>query len=93
MESMWLSFHTRMLDLINKYVPVKTFSSTTKPKWLDQSTQKIIKLKHKAWNTYKATRRCEDYISYTKCRNKATAAVKYAKSTFETNLARNIQHN
>ena len=54
---------------------------------------KIIKHKHKAWNTYKATRRCEDYISYTKCRNKVTAAVKYAKSTFETNLARNIQHN
>ena len=40
MESMWLSFHTRMLDLINKYVPVQTFSSTTKPKWLDQATQK-----------------------------------------------------
>ena len=37
---MWLSFHTRMLDLINKYVPVQTFSSTTKPKWLDQSIQK-----------------------------------------------------
>ena len=34
-----------------------------------------------------------DFICYTKFRNSATAAVKCAKSAFETNLAKNIRHN
>ena len=93
MESMWLCFHTKLLNLIDKYIPVKTASSKPKPKWLDWPTLKAIKLKHKTWNTYKVTKRHVDYISYSKCRNNATAAVKHAKSTFETKLARDIQHN
>ena len=93
MESMWLCFHTKLLNLIDKYIPVKTASSKSKPKWLDWPTLKAIKLKHKTWNTYKATKRHVDYISYSKCRNNATAAVKHAKSKFETKLARDIQHN
>ncbi|XP_065895972.1 uncharacterized protein [Dysidea avara] len=93
MESMWLCFHAKLLNLIDKYIPVKTASSKPKPKWLDWPTLKAIKLKHKTWNTYKATKRHVDYILYSKCRNYATAAVKHAKSTFETKSARDIQHN
>ena len=52
MESMWLCFHTKLLNLIDKYIPVKTDSSKPKPKWLNWSTLKTIKLKHKAWNKY-----------------------------------------
>ena len=50
----------------------------------------VIKIKHKAWN---GTGRHEDFISYTKYRNIATAAVKYTKQSFETNLAKDIQQN
>jgi len=59
----------------------------------DWSTLKTIKLKHKAWNRYKATKCRVDYISYCKRRNNATTAVKHAKSTYKTNLAKDIQHN
>jgi len=51
------------------------------------STLKIVKLKQKAWNKYKATKCHVEYISYCKCRNNT---VKHAKSAFETNLARDI---
>ena len=57
--------------------------------WVSES----FKLKHKAWNIYKTTRHHEDFISYAKCRNIATTAVKYAKSSFETKLAKDIQQN
>ena len=93
MNSMWLCFHTTILKLIDKYIPIKTFNSKHKPKWLDCSTLKKIKIKYKAWNIYKATRRYKDFISYTRCRNIATTVVKYAKSSFETKLAKNIQQN
>ena len=90
-ESIWLCFHSKLLNLIDKYIPINTSSSKRKPKWLDWLTLKSIKFKHKSWNTYKATKHHEDFISYTKFRN--SAAVKCAMSTFETNLAKNIQHN
>ena len=93
-ETMWLCFHTKLLNLIDSYIPVKTASSKPKPKWLDWPTLKAIKLKHEVWNTYKAIRCHVDYISYSKSRNNATAVVKHAKSTFvETKLARDIQYN
>ena len=58
--------------------------------WLAHAWFKKIKLKYKAWNTYKATV-CHDFISYTKCRNIATTAVKYAKSSFGTQLGQDNQ--
>ena len=90
-DSMWSCFHTKLLKLIDKYIPIKTFNSKPKPKWLDCSTLKKIKIKHEAWNIYKATGHHEDFISYTKYRNIATAVVKYAKQSFETNLSKDIQ--
>ena len=90
---MWLCFHTKLLNLIDKYIPIETFNSKPKPKWMDLFTLKKIKLKHKAWNIYKTTRHHEDFISYAKCRNIATTAIKYAKSSFETKLAKDIQQN
>ena len=50
-------------------------------------------MKHKAWNTYKATQRYADFILYTRSRNIATASIRKAKSTFESNLAISIKNN
>ena len=47
-NAMWLCFHTKLLNLIDKYIPIKTFNSKPKPKWLDLFTLKKIKLKHEA---------------------------------------------
>ena len=54
---------------------------------------KKTEVKHKTWNVYKTTRHhaYEDFISYAKCRNITTTAVKYVKSLFETKLASKIQ--
>ena len=90
---MWSVFHTKILSLINKYIPTCIFKPNSKPKWLDSSTLRLIKKKHKAWNTYKATRRHTDFILYTKSRNIATSSIRKAKSTFEFNLAINVKHN
>ena len=92
-DAMWLCFYTKLLNLIDKYIPIETFNSKPKPTWLDLVTLKKIKLKHKAWNIYKTTRRHEAFIFYAKCRNIATTAVKYTKSSFETKLAKDTQHN
>jgi len=83
-----------MLFLIDKYIPLRIFKSNVKHKWLNSSTTlKLIKQKHKAWNTYKATHHHADFILYTKHRNAATASIRKAKSSFETNLANNVKNN
>ena len=92
-EKMWLLFHSKLLFLIDKYVPTQTFESNSKPKWLNSSTLKAIKQKHKAWNTYKATHHHVDYLSYTTKRNIATATVKRAKSNFELKLVDSVKEN
>ena len=42
-ESMWSTFHMKLLNLIDKYTPVKVSKSKPKPKWLSWSTLKAIK--------------------------------------------------
>ena len=75
------------------YVPVQITNHKPKPKWFNSSVFKAIKQKHKAWNTYKATKSPSNFIAYTNYRNNATAAERKAKSTFQTNLANNVKHN
>ena len=55
MQTIWSIFHSKMLLLIDKYIPSCIFRSNVKTKWLNLSTLKLIKRKHKARNTYKAT--------------------------------------
>ena len=93
MNAMWLCFHTKLFNLTDKYIPLERFNSKPKPKWLNLFTLKKIKLKHKTWNIYNITRHHEDFISYAKYRNIATTAVTYAKWSFETKLAKDIQQN
>ena len=40
---------------------------------------KAVKQKRKAWMKYKATKWMSDFITYTKCRNLSTTAVRDAK--------------
>ena len=67
-NAIWLCFHTKLLNQIDKYIPIENFNSKSKPKWLDLFTLKKIKFKHKIWNIYKTTRNHEDFIYYAECR-------------------------
>jgi len=92
-ENMWQLFHSKLLSLIDKYIPIQSVEPNSKPMWLNSFALKTIKQKRKAWNTYKATHRQSDYVLYTTKRNIATAAVKRAKSNFELKLADSVKQN
>ena len=92
-ENMWHLFHSKLLSLIDKYIPIQLVEPNSKPKWLNSFALKTIKQKHKAWNTYKSTHWQSDYVLYTTKRNIATAAVKRAKSNFELKLADSVKRN
>ena len=52
---------------------------------------KAVKQKRKVWMKYKAAKWMSDFITYTKCRNLSTTAVRDAKYTFEKNLASKVK--
>ena len=53
MNAMWLCYHTKPLNLINKYIPIESLNLKPKPKWLDLFTlTEKIKLKHKICMEY-----------------------------------------
>jgi len=64
-ENMWQLLHSKLLFLIDKCMPTKSFEPHSRPKWLNSSVLKAIKQKHKVWNTYKTTHCHSDYVSCT----------------------------
>jgi len=47
-ENMWQIFYSKLLSLIDKYIPIQLFEPNSKPKWLNSFAFKTIKQKHKA---------------------------------------------
>ena len=90
---MWGVFHSELLCLIDKYVPIVNSSTAkghSRSGWLSRV---VSKAKHKAWNRYHFTRQTFDYQIYSKARNHCTSLVRKAKLSFEENLAYSISTN
>ena len=95
-SAMWEIFHSKLLYLMNKYIPSINFSSTkvrSHPLWLNKEILRVIKLKHKAWNKYLITRQKSDFDAYSKIRNHSTFMVRKARLLFEAKLATNVKDN
>ena len=95
-SAMWEIFHSKLLYLMNKYIPSINFSSTkvrSHPLWLNKEILRDIKLKHKAWNKYLFTRQKSDFDAYSKIRNHSTFMVRKSRLLFEAKLATNVKVN
>ena len=91
-DTTWSLFHSTMLHFIDKYIPTQLISpSGPKPMWMNSATMKAVKQKRKTLMKYKATKWMSDFVTYTKCRNLSTAAVRDANYMFEKNLASKVK--
>ena len=64
-DTTWSLFHSTMLHLIDKYVQTQLINlSGPKPMWMNSTTLKAVKQKHKAWMKYKATTDVQLYHLY-----------------------------
>jgi len=63
-NAMWIMFHDKFIQLVDRYVPNKSFyNKYSHPPWLSKSILHAIKSKHKLWTKYKIARQISDYIS------------------------------
>ena len=93
-EKTWLLIQRFFID---KYDPTETFESNSRPKWLNYSSIKTIKQKHKAWNTNKVTHHLNYFrlVSYTTKRKitiNYAAAIKRAKPNLELKLVDSVKN-
>ena len=90
-EEMWEIFKAKLLEGVSEYIPVKSRTQKTKPKWMTRQANKARHKKYKLWKRYQQTKSREDYEVYKKALNEATKKIREAKQNFEMKLAKNIK--
>ena len=62
-EENWAFFHQQYLDLVQKYVPIKTLSTRHHLPWLSPSLKRLIK-KKRLYNKAKIYNKPADWVEY-----------------------------
>ena len=68
-------------------VPKTRPSRQQKKKWMDKGTLQSVRKKHQTFRRWRQTRDGQDYIAYTRARNKAQRDCREAKKRLEINIA------
>ena len=89
----WIYFHKILVSLVDEYVATSSTSTRKHSEWMTKPVLHKIRLKWKVWMKYKITQTDSDYLTYIKCRNETTKAIKESKHCFDKELAEGISIN
>ena len=89
----WDCFHSKITGLIERYVPKKKYTSSSKPRWYGRDIGKLSNAKRKAWHKYKKDPCDTNWQNYTSKRNKLTHSIENLKTVFENNIASDVKTN
>ena len=100
-ETLWCSLKSKLLELRNQHVPIRTFKAVTclnnKDSFpIDKSIQQSIKEKHNLHRRWiRGTRRGDQSCraAYTKSRDKVKRLIRQSKRRFEKGIAANVKFN
>ena len=101
-ENLWNTMKTKLIELRNKFVPIKTTSG--KPFWKDRGSIPISKplreaihnkhIAHRRWMSRRDRSDSDDaHSSYNKARNKVKTMMRKAKREFERGIANQCKRN
>ena len=82
-------------EAVTACIPVKEIppDGRKKPLWMTRDAMRKVKKKHASWIRYLNTKQGQDYIEYTRHRNKAAYAIRRAQKEFELSIAKNCRSN
>ena len=89
-ENSWSRFKHLLLELENKYIPVKKVHNcgrTKKPIWMSHKALKLVKKKNRVYSKY----RDKDHPAVKRANKTAAMELRKAKRKFEKKLAENIK--
>ena len=80
-------FETKVLEVLNKMAPMKTFQSRRKNKsWVSQNVKDLMADRNNLWETAKLSGRPEDWSIYKKRRNEVCKELRKDKNKFYEEL-------
>ena len=89
----WDEMKSMVIRGTNKFIPKHTPGKRKQKSWIDRTTIRSIKMKHRAWNKFNRLRSITNWNNYTKARNYATFQVKKAKYMYEYKISKEIKKN
>ena len=92
-EESWSFIKQLLLEMTEKYVPLKRKRSKRSPPWMNGEVKKAIREKKRAWNNWKRTRREEDKIEYKRWETKTKKLIRNRKNGFERQIAKDCKSN
>ena len=87
----WDEMKSMVIRGTNKFIPKHTPGKRKQKSWIDRTTIRSIKMKHRAWNKFNRLRSITNWNNYTKARNYATFQVKKAKYMYEYKISKEIK--
>jgi len=90
-ESMWNVLITELIQVRDKYVPIKKMMKGKCPKWMKNKIKRDIRKRNKIWNMFNKYPTLLNEKKYKECRNKVNSEIRIAKREYETSLADKIK--
>jgi len=90
---MWKSFKDMIMELIEQHVPVRqTKKQHKQSSWISGRTHKKLRLRNKAWRTYRKFPSTRNYSTYKELRNAVTALIREDRNRYQRKLIRNFKN-
>ena len=86
-EGVWRTFHKKVNELIDQYIPMKTCNLNPKPKWLTAKLKNASNVKRRLFKKYLQSWSQYDFDRYKQAEKNAKKVIRQGKRQFEKNLA------
>ena len=92
-QHMWNKISNTISGLIEKHIPKKKFSTSSKPPWLNRELKNLINRKNKAWKKHKNHPNGETKAIYSQLKQNCNIHINKAKNEYENSIANDIKVN
>ena len=88
-DELWNIFNSKILDLMNNYIPTKLVQSNAKQSWINQNVKKIRRRKQRLYNKARSTNLMSDWKNYKEAKKQMQKVTRQAFNKYMYRLIHN----
>ena len=88
-DELWNIFNSKILDLMNNYIPTKLVQSNAKQSWINQNVKKIRRRKQRLYNKARSTNLVSDWKNYKEAKKQMQKVTRQAFNKYMYRLIHN----
>ena len=89
----WSVFHSKVVEVVNKCVPLKKVCRRKRPVWMSREVLKAVRKKRKLWRCFKQSKSSADLDRYKRHEVYTKGLIRDTKVLFEKRLAKEVKIN